>query len=148
MYGHAIDENYSKLLIERKDLSLSQVVLLDRVQKKLTITEPAATALKKEHLIEGRRPNYYVAASVAAVTDGKASYIKNKAFDDEHYKKMIESFLETYSEGTRTDFEKLIIPKLSDILSDTQKKDKVKNLLQSMKTGNRIRLNGKVWVRI
>ena len=147
IYGHAIDENYSKLLIERKDLSLSRVVLLDRVQKKLTITEPAATALKKEHLIEGRRPNYYVAASVAAVTDEKASYIKNKAFDDEYYKKMIESYLSKFNEGTRKDFEKLIIPKLSDILSDSQKKDKVKNLLQAMKKENIIRLNAKVWAK-
>jgi len=39
IYGHTIDENYSKLLIERKDLPLSHVVLLDRVQKKLQITK-------------------------------------------------------------------------------------------------------------
>ena len=61
---------------------------MHRVQKKLTITETAATTLKKEHLIEGRRPNYYVAASVAAVTDEKASYIKNKAFDKDYYRKL------------------------------------------------------------
>lgn len=79
IYGHAIDENYSKLLIERKDLSLSRVVLIDRVQKKLPITEHAVTTLKKEHLIEGRKPNFYVAASVAAVTDDKASYIKKQS---------------------------------------------------------------------
>ena len=54
IYGHSIDENYSKLLIERKDLSLSNVVLLDRVQKNLSITKGAAVALRKEGLIEGR----------------------------------------------------------------------------------------------
>ena len=38
IYGHTIDENYSKLLIEKKDdLSLTEVILLDKVQKKLKI---------------------------------------------------------------------------------------------------------------
>ncbi|TAF78110.1 MAG: transcriptional regulator [Bacteroidetes bacterium] len=147
IYGHAIDENYSKILIERKDLTLSQVVLLDRVQKKLAITDVAATSLKKEKLIEGRKPNYFVAASVAAITDDKASYIKNKAFDDEYYKKMIESFLEKFKHGNRKDFERLIIPKLSDILSDIQKKNKIKNILQSMKNENRVRLDNKIWIK-
>jgi ATP-dependent DNA helicase RecG len=145
LYGHSIDENYSKLLIERKDLPLSEVVLLDRVQKKLPITDSAASLLKKEKLLEGRKPNYFVAASVAAATDDKAAYIKNKAFDDEHYKKMIVAFLEKFGEGTRKDFESLIMPKLSDILSDSQKKDKIKNLLQALKKEDRIRLNNRIW---
>ena len=148
LYGHSIDENYSKLLIERKDLPLSEVVLLDRVQKKLSITDNAASLLKKEKLIEGRKPNYFVAASVAAATDDKAAYIKNKAFDDEHYKKMIVAFLEKFDEGTRLDFESLIMPKLSDVLTDSQKKDKVKNLLQSLKKERRVRLNGRIWKKI
>jgi ATP-dependent DNA helicase RecG len=145
LYGHSIDENYSKLLIERKDLPLSQVVLVDRVQKKLSITDDAASKLKREKLIEGRKPNYYVAASVAAATDNKAAYIKNKAFDDEHYKKMIESFLVKFGEGTRKDFESLLIPKLSDVLAETQKRAKVKNMLQAMKRDKRISLNGRIW---
>jgi ATP-dependent DNA helicase RecG len=81
-----IDENYSKHLIEKKDLPLTRVVLLDRVQKKLTITDDAAAILKKEGLIEVQKPNCYVAASVAEVTDDKAAYIKNKAFDKQYYK--------------------------------------------------------------
>ena len=148
LYGHSIDENYSKLLIERKDLPLSEVILLDRVQKKLPITDSAASLLKKEKLLEGRKPNYFVAASVAAATDDKAAYIKNKAFDDEHYKKMIVAFLEKFGEGTRQDFESLIIPKLSDVLIDSQKRDKVKNLLQALKKEGAIRLSGRIWKKI
>ena len=145
VYGHAIDENYSKMLIERNDLPLSTVVLLDRVQKKFPIKEEAAAFLKREKLIEGRKPNYFVAASIAAATDDKAAYIRNKAFDDEHYKKMIEAFLQKFKKGTRQDFETLITEKLSDILTDQQKKDKVKNILQAMKREGRIRLNTKKW---
>lgn len=146
IYGHSIDLNYSKLLIERKDLPLDLVVLLDRVQKKLPITDHAAAALKKQKLIEGRKPNYFVAANVAEITNDKASYIKNKAFDDEHYKKMIEAFLGKFKKGSRKDLEDLILPKLSDVLSESQKKDKVKNLLQAMKKQGRIRLKERSWL--
>lgn len=145
IYGNSIDENYSKLLIERKDLPLTKVVLLDRVQKKLPITNEAATMLKKEKLISGRKPNFFVEASVAAITDDKATYIRNKAFDDEHYKKMVMAFLEKFKTGARQDFELLILRKLSDTLNEKQKKDKVKNLLQAMRKEGKIRLKGRNW---
>ena len=32
-------------------------------------------------LIEGRKPNYFVASYIAAASGEKASYIKNKAFN-------------------------------------------------------------------
>lgn len=132
IYGQAIDENYSKILIERKDLSLSQVVLLDRVQKKLSITDTAATSLKKERLIEGRKPNYFIAASLAAITDDKASYIKNKAFDKSYYKKLIIEFLTKYKQATRLELDNLLMDKLSNILSADQKRTKIRNLLYDM----------------
>ena len=148
IYGHSIDENYSKLLIENKELSLSRVVLLDRIQKKMGITDVAASLLKKEKLIEGRRPNYYVAASIAAATNQKASYILNKAFEDDHYRNLILSYLTKFKQGERSEFEKLIFPKLSDALNEKQKKDKVKNLLQAMKRDRLIRLNGHKWLLV
>ncbi|MBN2776866.1 MAG: putative DNA binding domain-containing protein [Bacteroidales bacterium] len=148
IYGHTIDENYSKLLIERKDLPLDRVVLLDKVQKNIEITESAAKILKNEKLIEGRKPNYYIAASIAEAINDKATYIKNRAFDDEYYKTMIVAFLDKFKTGTRQDFEELIIPKLSDVLSGKQKKDKVKNILQSMKRNNIICLTGRKWIKI
>jgi ATP-dependent DNA helicase RecG len=152
IYGHSIDENYSKLLIERKDLSLSQVVLLDRVQKKLIITEAAATALKKEHLIEGRRPNYYVAALVAAVTADKGSYIKNKAFDKSYYRKLIIEFLTKYKQATRAEIDDLLLEKLSNVLSSEQKRTKIRNLLYDMSKKENIIQNARkstsnpIWV--
>ncbi|MFN8347396.1 MAG: hypothetical protein U0X91_20495 [Spirosomataceae bacterium] len=152
IYGHAIDENYSKILIQRKDLALSQVVLLDRVQKKLAITDSAAITLKKEKLIEGRKPNYYVAASVAAITDDKASYIKNKAFDKSYYKKLVIEFLAKYKQATRAELDDLLMEKLSNILSEDQKRTKIRNLLYEMsKKDNLIQNSSKstaspIWV--
>jgi ATP-dependent DNA helicase RecG len=138
IYGHSIDENYTKLLIERKDLPLTSVVLLDRVQKKLPITAEAIAMLKRERLIAGHKPNLYVAASVAAATDDKASYIKNRAFHDEHYKKMIESFIEQYGSANKKDINDLILENLSNVLSEKQKKSKVNNIISAMRLGGRI----------
>jgi ATP-dependent DNA helicase RecG len=152
IYGQAIDENYSKILIERKDLTLSKVLLLDRVQKKLAITDAAASTLKKEKLIEGRKPNYYVAASVAAITDDKAAYIKNKAFDNSYYKKLIIEFLTKYNQATRAELDDLLMNKLSNVLSDSQKRTKIRNLIYEMsKKENLIQNNSKstatpIWV--
>ena len=73
IYGHTIDVNYSKLLIEKKDaLSLTEVVLLDRIQKGMTITEDAAKLLRKKLLIEGRKPNYFISSQIAEATNQKA----------------------------------------------------------------------------
>jgi ATP-dependent DNA helicase RecG len=132
IYGHAIDENYSKLLIENRDLPLSNVVLLDRIQKKLPITDTAVTMLKKKKLIEGRKPNYFVAAQIAASTDDKATYIKNRAFDKEYYKTLIIGFIKKYNKASRIDIDNLVIDKLSDILSAEQKRNKIRNLLYEM----------------
>lgn len=132
IYGHAIDENYSKLLIERKDLPLDRIVLLDKVQKKRAITEKAAATLRKEKLIEGRKPNYFVAASVAEATNEKASYIKNKAFDKVYYKDLIVGFIVKYKQASRDDIDNLLLDKLSDILNKTQKRNKIRNLLYEM----------------
>ncbi len=132
IYGHSIDENYTKLLIERKDLPLDRVVILDKVQKKQPITADAAKLLKKEKLIEGRKPNYFVAASVAEITNDKATYIRNRAFDKDYYKDMVIKFIKKYSMASREDIDSLILDKISDTLSQKQKRTKIRNLLYEM----------------
>lgn len=145
IYGHAIDENYSLLLMEKSELPLTTVVLLDRVQKKLHITDDSAQFLRKQGLIEGRKPNYFVAAQIAETTGEKADYIKNKSFDDQYFKDMIIEYLRKFKKANRADIEKLLFDKLSEILSDKQKKDKVKNLLQALRLEDSIVLEKKYW---
>lgn len=145
IYGHAIDENYSLLLMEKSELPLTIVVLLDRVQKKLHITDDSAQFLRKQGLIEGRKPNYFVAAQIAETTGEKADYIKNKSFDDQYFKDMIIEYLRKFKKANRADIEKLLFDKLSGILSDKQKKDKVKNLLQALRLEDSIVLEKKYW---
>ncbi len=145
VYGHVIDENYSKLLMQRTDISLDKIILLDRLQKKYPVTEDSLLRLKRDGLIEGRKPNYFISSSLASTPEEKVTYIKHKAFDDEHYRKMIISYLEKFTKGKRKDFEDLLIDKLSDVLTHQQKKDKVKNLLQSLRLTGKIHLDGSDW---
>jgi len=145
IYGHAIDENYSLLLMEKSDLPLTTVVLLDRVQKKLHITDESAQFLRKQELIEGRKPNYFVAAQIAETTGEKADYIKNRSFDDQYFKDMIIEYLRKFKKANRADIEILLFDKISEILTEKQKKDKVKNLLQSLRLENIIELEKKFW---
>lgn len=152
IYGKIIDENYSRILMERENLSLSNVINLDRVQKGHQISKEAAAALRRERLIEGRYPNVFVSSKIAAATEDKAQYIKNRAFDDEHYEKLILEFIDKYGAATRKDIDSLILNKLPDVLSGTQKKNKVMNLLAKMRRGGKIRNKGSAgspkWVRI
>jgi ATP-dependent DNA helicase RecG len=141
IYGHSIDENYSKLLMERKDLPLSQVVLLDRLQKKLAINEAAATMLKKAGLIEGRKPNYFVTASVAQVTGKMDEYIKNRSFDDRYFKDMILEFIHKNGQATKEEIDALLLDKLSTVLDELQRKNKIKNMIYTLSKKDKLIVN-------
>lgn len=146
IYGHTIDENYSKLLIEKKDdLSLTEVILLDKVQKDLEINEEAAKLLKKKGLIEGRKPHFHISSSVASATGMETEYIKLKGIEDDYCKKLIKDYIVKFKGGLRSDFENLLDDKLPNLLSPKQKKDKVKNLLQAMKREGTIVLDNIYW---
>jgi ATP-dependent DNA helicase RecG len=134
IYGHVIDENYTRLLLEREDLPLNTVMLLDRVQKKQPITDNAAAMLRKQGLIEGRKPNYYTAAQVAQSTGSKSDYIRNRAFNDGYYKTLILDYLKHYGSASRDELITLILDKLSDALDEKQKQNKFRNLLNAMST--------------
>ena len=133
IYGKLIDENYSRALIERKDLSINEVMALDRIQKKQEIPKSMVQELKTKGLIEGRYPNVYVSAHIADTVDERAIYIKNRAFDSQHYQQLILKFVDQYGEASRQDIENLILDKLPEILSKTQKLNKIKNLLGKMR---------------
>ena len=142
VHGKVIDPNYTALLMDHQDLSLETVILLDRVQKRQTIDKAEASFLRKRKLAEGRFPKLFVAANIASATGDKAQYIKNRAFDDDHYKKMVVKFLQQYGHATRQDLDSLLLDKVSDVLNEEQKRNKVKNLLGAMSREGVIRNDG------
>ncbi|MCB9304337.1 MAG: putative DNA binding domain-containing protein [Lewinellaceae bacterium] len=133
IYGKVIDLEYARLLARNQQLTLSEIILLDRVQKHKLILDEDARHLREKGYIEGRKPHYHVSSSVARVTGKKAAYIKNKAFDDEHYKRMIIEFIKKFGSASRQEADQLLFDKLSDLLSPKQKRSKVGNLLSALR---------------
>jgi len=142
LYGGVVDPAYSRLLIQKTDLPLADVLALDRVQKKLPIPDEAATRLRKAGLIEGRKPHYFVSALVAAATASKADYIRTRAQDDAFYAKLLTDYLAQYGEATRAEINKLLLDKLSDALDEEQKDNKITNLLSNLRRAGRIQNTG------
>jgi ATP-dependent DNA helicase RecG len=71
-----IDEKYTRMLMAKADLDLWDVIALDKVQKGKPISEEEFRSLKAKKLVEGRRPNLFVSAEVAAATDTMVDYLK------------------------------------------------------------------------
>lgn len=124
--------------MQETEINLDTAVLLDKVQKKKYINDIAIKYLRSKKLIEGRKPSLYVSREIAEITDKKAEYIQNKGISDNQCKLMIKNYLNTYQSATREDIKKLIIDLLPRILTEKQKEDKIKNILQSLKRDNQI----------
>ena len=133
VYGSVVDLAYSRLLIQKTDLPLADVLALDRVQKKLPITDSAVARLKRSGLIEGRKPHFHVSAAVAGVTAGKVDYIHTRAQDDEFYAKLLTDYLSKFGEANRQVVNQLLLSKLSDGLDEDQKSNKISNLLTKLR---------------
>ncbi|MCL2247549.1 MAG: putative DNA binding domain-containing protein [Lentimicrobiaceae bacterium] len=142
IYGQTIDENYSKTLIQRGDLNLSEVVLLDRVQKHLEITDKAVEDLKKKKLIEGRKPNFFIGAKISQSTGQKAEYSRNKAFEKQQYLEWILKSIKEHGSLNRQDIDKLLWNILPAWMSDEQKKNRIMNLIQELSKSGKIANKG------
>lgn len=139
VHGRVLNENYTKVLFENPEIDLETVYLLDKVQKGERISREEANALRKLGLVEGKLPNLIISATVAESLDQKAQYIKNKGFDDAYYKQLIIDYLKKWEKGKKADFDKLLLDKLPDSMTEKQKKDKVRNLLAALRTTGEIK---------
>jgi len=133
LYGGVIDPAYSEVLIQETNLPLVDILALDRVQKKLPLDDEMVKHLRHAKLIEGRKPNFYVSASVASATAAKADYIRTRAQDDDYYAKLIKDYLVKFGKATRQEIDQLLWIKLSDGLNNEQKLHKISNLLTKLR---------------
>lgn len=140
--GAVIDESYSRLLMVRTDLPLSDVLALDRVQKGLPISAASAARLRKAKLIEGRVPHRRVSEAIAGATGHLADYVRTRPQTDAHYATLIRDFLERGGSATRADIDALITPLLPDVLEAEQKQNKISNLLTKMRREGSIQNTG------
>lgn len=148
--GKVLDENFARILVNNPELSLSEIIFLDKVQKKkyADLTNDAIALLRHKGFVEGRKTNLYLSYKVVESSKHiglKASYIKNKSFDDSYYKKLIIDYLEKFKSASRKEVEELLMDKLPEVLDETQKYNKVTNLLASLRKEGKIHVKRRIW---
>ena len=152
IYGKLINEQYYRLLKANPDLSLYDCIALDMVQKHETIDKDIAARLRKLHLVEGRYPKLFLSAYTAKTVDNKelkTEYIRNKSFNDLHFKDMIVQYLRSFGGATRAELNILLQSKLSDVLTEEQKIRKIGNMLSALKKDGIIQLGEKKkWILV
>ena len=114
LYGNAINEKYTTLLKEKKDLTLEDCILLDAVQKGHRINETDANNLLSRGLVEGEYPELTISLSIARQTKQVTEYTRLKGLEKDKLKQMVIQFLQNSgSEGARREF---IYKYLKDVL--------------------------------
>ena len=131
--GTIIDENYSLMLLANQDMSLIDAVLLDQVQKGKPISDNAIKKLRKEGLIEGRKPHLYVSKQVAKATNTQVEYTLRKGFNDAECQEWILKALKDHKVLSRKQINELLWNKLPVDYTDTQRVNKIGNLIMKLK---------------
>ena len=132
IYGKIIDEKYTKLLALNPDIDLIDLIHLDKIAKKQPVNDEIIKNLKAKKLIEGRKPNLYISATVAQSIGEKAQYSKNKAFEKQYYLDLILKSITQHGYMTRIDIDKLLWDKLPDYMDEQKKKIKINNLINEL----------------
>ncbi len=132
--GKVLDMDYAKLLAQNSKLSLEEIMMLDKVQKRKRITDTEIKHLRSNKLIEGIKPNFYISLNVAQKTEQKATYTKTKGFDNKYYQDLIIRALEQHSNLNRKEVNELLFSKLPDWMNEKQKKTKITNTIAALRT--------------
>jgi len=149
--GEILDEKYSVLLMERSDLDLWTIILLDKVQKRMSVSHDDHKRLKALGVVEGRYPNLIISSHVAKLTGQEARHIKEKGFNKQYYIDLIVKLIGEHGPVGRNKIDELMLDKLPEVLNYKQKKNKIHNLLYELSrdgvilnTGSRIRPKWKI----
>lgn len=114
IYGNVINERYTNLLKDNKNLTLQDCISLDAIQKGHRIDDKIAQNLLKRGLIEGEAPDYTISLSVAKASKQLPGYTKVKGLDKARLKQMVLQLLQNAGEdGARRE---IIYEYLKDLL--------------------------------
>ncbi len=142
LYGKILDRNYTQLLHSNGDLDLHTVFLLDKVQKKETISKEEYSLLRKAGLVEGRYPHIFVSYKVANMVGKPVEYVKNKGLDKDVYEQLVINALKTMTKAKVSDIKAILEGALPAIMNEKQQTKKVSNILQAMKREGKVNVEG------
>lgn len=105
-------------------------------------TQSDPYAVKAAALVEGRYPNLLIAARVARLTGQKARHIRERGFSKQYYLDAIEALIREHQPIPRLEIDRLLMDKLPEVLSASQKKAKIHNLMAELSRSGRIENRG------
>jgi len=126
--GTILDERYTRMLMQNADLELMSVVILDKVQKGIPIEKSEAVRLKRAGLVEGRYPSLVISGKVAAMTGAQAQHILKRGFDNRYYRDLLLELIREHGPVSPDVINELFMDKLPEVLTDDQKRAKIRNL--------------------
>ena len=131
--GKVVDKDFADILMKNTELSIEDVILLDRVSKKREISREDANRLRRKHLIEGRYPKVFLSKSVATVIGDKIGYTREKGLENESYRQLILDSIKKHDSLTKQEINTLVGDILPANLSDKQKRNRIDNLLRNLR---------------
>ena len=147
LYGNAINQKYTALLKEKRELSLEDCILLDAVQKGHRINETDAQNLLNRGLVEGEYPDLTISLSIARQTKQLPEYTKVKGLERDKIKQMVLQFIQNAGEdGAKKNS---ILDYLKDVLPQRNSQEQnlrlLGNILSEMYSEKKVVLKGKLW---
>ena len=140
--GKVLDMDYASVLARDSELTLEEIMMLDKVQKRKKVSSEEVKHLKKKKLIEGIKPNYFISVKVAQKTGQKAAYTKARGFDKSKYLELIVNCIQQHNNAERRDIDELLWNVLPAWMTDKQKKTKINHLLTGLSTKKVIKNTG------
>lgn len=141
--GKILDINYSNLLARNRQLSLSDIELLNRIQYGKGLDSAEVAYLRKKGLVEGRMPNIYISKGLATTIGKKIDYSKHKGLDESKCVSLLVSALTDHKIMTRAEVFELLVNVLPDVMSNEQKVHRVDNLLKKLKRNGVVENTGR-----
>ena len=131
--GKVLDLNFARQLAKNPDLSLTEILALDKVSKHKPLLDEEIALLRNKKLIEGRKPNFIIAKEVLQTAGMKAEYTKNKGLNNKYYLDLVTTALKQHKTMTRKDLNSLLWDKLPEYMTKEQRSDKIGNILGLLK---------------
>jgi ATP-dependent DNA helicase RecG len=126
--GELINENYSRQLKKHPELSLDDVIALDKVQKKQPVGETEIARLRELKLVVGLASELQVAGNYS-----KISY--------EDYKHMILELITQNGSATKEDIVNMIMPTLSPDIPLEKRLKKIANIVTKLSAKEKVIIN-------
>jgi ATP-dependent DNA helicase RecG len=132
--GKVLDLAYARVLSQHPDLTLEEIILLDKVQKHKALSAEEVAHLRRRQLVEGRRDGLYISSGVAAQTSQNVAYLKNRGLGDKHYQHLITELVNSSSRGvSRGEITELIWEQLPMSLTEEARQKKITQLLVTLR---------------